>query len=86
MKLALALLLVALLPAAGFAEGPTETKLPATVAGRLIIYEAHGMRCSLYVNEQGYSRGAGAPSCVPWAKAGEFKILSVVKTTEEEED
>jgi hypothetical protein len=58
--------------------------IPSTRTGRLIIYESDGMRCSLYINEDGMASGAGGLSCIPWHGATGFRLLRVAKTQDVE--
>lgn len=55
--------------------------IPVSREGRLIVYESDGMRCQMYVNTGGMAGGAGAPSCVSWPSAKDFRVIRIVDTT-----
>lgn len=54
--------------------------LNSKVKGRLFIYETDGMRCSLYINENGMAAGAGGAACISWPTADEFRVIRVILT------
>ena len=65
-------------------ERKSKSVIPVETQGTLVFFEAYGLRCAMYVNEEGMAGGAGALECVKFALPGmaseEFRILSVVET------